>query len=291
VKIEICKQLQDEFQGNYEPSQLSAIFENKTLQNNTTLESLNLNFQSAFTFIIDPSVSNQHLKLIIILLNGSQIEISTTSSETVLNLKKAISHRQTIPDYQFDLQFEGNFLDNNSKKLSDYGIKDGCIISLTLPSNGVQGPNIKIMKTYSWNPKVPKWKIATHGTNNEGKCENQNCSIYGKMVINPIGFKLFDLLKDVPHCPICKKSIQIIKLGFAHCLWRYKGWKKGQLEPTRIPWQPAKDAYTTFDEVLAGMAEFKSLIIESCLGLIVLRQIEKLFLITEFYLIFAFFIN
>ena len=81
------------------------------------------------------------------------------------------------------------------------------------------------------------------------------------MVIHQNGFKTFDLVNSVPHCPLCYTTFVPIKPGFSNCWWHVVGIKTDGSQIAK-PFQKAGNAYTTYDEGKAGMATFKHLNIE-----------------------------
>jgi hypothetical protein len=113
IKIEIYEDLHQKCIAFFALSEFSATFMGNTLQDNTTLISLNLGSHSTLIFYFNGSSKPLNIK--IEFPDGSEFSILSTSSETILNLKKRISYSKEIPIYKFDLQYESTLLVNKSK--------------------------------------------------------------------------------------------------------------------------------------------------------------------------------
>ena len=127
--------------------------------------------------------------------------------------------------------------------------------------------NTEALRAHAWNKEAPEWRVACKGLNIEGRCGNARCTAHGRMVIHRLGFKSFDLLQasrgpnTAPSCPMCKQSFLPLKPGFSNCWWNVTAIKSDGSQSV-LPFRKAGDAYTTYDEVKAGVALYRHLLIE-----------------------------
>ena len=162
----------------------------------------------------------------------------------------------------------------DDRTLYDYNIEEGGTIYLVLRLRGggfVDVTREDSMVQKKWNSKAPGWRIVRkQGLCIEGKCENDKCQAFGKMVIMNFGICKFNLLKqsDKCVCPMCDSNVTPIKPAFNNCFYRITARKMGETALFQKPWTNVGDAYTTFDEHKAGMAEWAQMVIyvKSCIS-------------------------
>jgi hypothetical protein len=89
------------------------------------------------------------------------------------------------------------------------------------------GPSI-----LQWVKSAPKWRVAQHGLNLEGQCQNSQCQAYGQNVIMPQGMRVFDLVyqtdSSTTKCPCCAKFVMPTMVAFNNCLYKWTGVKGEQ---------------------------------------------------------------
>ncbi|CAF1493777.1 unnamed protein product [Rotaria sordida] len=126
-------------------------------------------------------------------------------------------------------------------------------------------------KRVAWSTTGQKWRQARSGKCLEGKCTKSGCEAYDQKVIIPIGYGLFDLLRDsdaASKCPMCEEYVEPITALFNDCWWKYKGKTKEQEDDGKRPvphnsdWKQADDAYHYFDEQTSETAIWWDLIFE-----------------------------
>ena len=188
-------------------------------------------------------------------------------SNTVNDVMAMIQDKEGIPIDQQRLIYGGMQL-NDCSLLSACNVQEDSTIHLVLRLRGggsgvmfVDVSNTDALRMDTWSKHAPRWRVACHGLNIEGRCSNHTCAGFRKMVIHRNGFKTFDLINAVPRCPLCYTTFIPIKPGFSNCWWRVVGIKTDGSQIAK-PFQKAGNAYTTYDEGKAGMATFKHLNIE-----------------------------
>lgn len=98
----------------------------------------------------------------------------------------------------------------------------------------------------------PVWRRATPGLWLEGKCTNEICVAYSKMVIVNQGFCDLDFISECQdcNCPMCYEPLVPVLCGFNRCKWATVGWRRqaglaeGELDTTvRTEWQRLEKDY------------------------------------------------
>ncbi|CAF1432574.1 unnamed protein product [Rotaria sp. Silwood1] len=119
-------------------------------------------------------------------------------------------------------------------------------------------------------PVINRWHGIAPGICLEGKCTNKKCIAYQQEVVISIGFRKFDVLVDsnasIVKCPMCSTYIEILKVGFKHCQWRWHGIR--QIVPYEEPTRCMKDwsytnEYSMFEHDIQGTSVWLQLIIEA----------------------------
>ncbi|CAF3437199.1 unnamed protein product [Rotaria sp. Silwood1] len=119
-------------------------------------------------------------------------------------------------------------------------------------------------------PVINHWHGIAPGIFLEGKCTNKKCIAYQQEVVISIGFRKFDVLVDsnasIVKCPMCSTYVEILKIGFNHCQWRWHGIR--QIVPYEEPTPCMKDwsyanEYSMFEHDIQGTSVWLQLIIEA----------------------------
>ncbi|CAF3922885.1 unnamed protein product [Rotaria sp. Silwood1] len=119
-------------------------------------------------------------------------------------------------------------------------------------------------------PVINRWHGIAPGICLEGKCTNKKCIAYQQEVVISIGFRKFDVLVDsnasIVKCPMCSTYVEILKIGFNHCQWRWHGIR--QIVPYEEPTPCMKDwsyanEYSMFEHDIQGTSVWLQLIIEA----------------------------
>lgn len=115
------------------------------------------------------------------------------------------------------------------------------------------------------------WRQIERGICLEGICVKSSlCIAHKKQVIIPIGFRKFDVLRNanakIVKCPMCLNYIEIIKIGFSHCQWRWYGIR--QTSPNEQPIEYNGDwscvyNYFTFQHNIQGTDIWLQLVVEA----------------------------
>ena len=90
----------------------------------------------------------------------------------------------------------------------------------------ISNPKGLIQCNYS--KDAPKWNIITKGLNVSGKCKNERCEAYDKLVDCKIGLGSFDLVRDADRikCPICDDEMDPTTCVFSECEYKFEGKKR-----------------------------------------------------------------
>ena len=211
---------------------------------------------------VEPSTTIQQLKQILLEKSEGQIDPTTTC-----------------------LVFDGQQLDDNSKRLSDCSVQSGSWLEVKdLRFTGGRNPwamgatfvdvsNETSLKVVEWSKTGQKWRRVGPGLCLEGICCNykEECPAKGKRVIMSLGYIKFDLVggtdSSITKCPMCSKYVEPLTCAFNNCWWSWRGKKqvKEYEEPTFCSgdWKYAGDAYHYFDENTSGMVQWRTLILEA----------------------------
>ncbi|CAF1406457.1 unnamed protein product [Rotaria sordida] len=127
--------------------------------------------------------------------------------------------------------------------------------------------NTEGLKRREWSQTAPEWRRCRHGLCLEGICTNSACKARGQVVIIPMGYKEFDVVRDANSsttvCPICKTYVEPENCGFNNCWWRFDGVKQEGpgISPKQYSsnWEQADDAFHYFDKEMSGMATWRKL--------------------------------
>ena len=160
------------------------------------------------------------------------------------------------------LVFEKMKLEND-KKLCDYNLMNGCVVPcLSVDSSAINkkafGPqyvqippsNTDLLQEND-RGHSPAWRRVAPGMWLEGKCANEICVAYSRMVVMNQGFTDVDFVGDeVRHrckCPMCYANTTPTACGFSRCEWMTAGLKKtsDQYHPqiVRQDWQRLEDGH------------------------------------------------
>ena len=208
-------------------------------------------------------------KLYIRTLMGKVIPLSIMHRAAKMkHVKEAIYLSEKIPPDQQRLIFEGKQLEDH-RTLQDYSISSGSTLHMILRLRGGGGPPVVdvtrsiALRTFAWNKDAPRWRVVEPGLCLEGICRNPSCCAYRRMVIANMNIRKVDLAKSIEIsclCPVCHQRFQPIKPGFNNCFWKISAVKESFPESVfHTPWKRAEDAYTTYNEVTAGMSVFTRL--------------------------------
>lgn len=174
------------------------------------------------------------------------------------------------------LVFEKRKLEND-KRLCDCNLTNGCVVPcVSVNSSAINrkafGPqyvqvsssNTDHLQLQENGGHSPAWRRVAPGMWLEGKCGNDICVAYSRLVVMNQGFTDLDFVRDgVKHgckCPMCYANIAPTACGFSRCEWMTVGLKKTseQQHPqvVRQDWQrleeghcrftPNKDTWLTF---------------------------------------------
>ncbi|KAL7561702.1 hypothetical protein ACA910_016464 [Epithemia clementina (nom. ined.)] len=205
------------------------------------------------------------------------VVVSVDRCATVEQFKGAIlqeleNDALLMSDKQLGQFFFARFMDDK-KMLSDYDVRSWSTVDLSMQLQGgrqtvghklVDVTRSDALYTMAFSPTAPTWRGVSPGLCLEGRCQNPSCPAYNKMVICNMGFQDVNLVTEQPKvdccCPKCNEDLKPIKAGFNKCLWKLTAVKKSSPESVfQRPWERAANAYTTYDEALAGKFEFACL--------------------------------
>ncbi|CAB9506946.1 Polyubiquitin (Fragment) [Seminavis robusta] len=189
------------------------------------------------------------------------------AQSTVYDVMCWICKHEGIPVSKQRINFAGKQLED-SRALLDCNIQREATLHLTLCLQGggqigaefVDVTREDAIQAHAWSLFAPRWRTARLGLSIEGRCSNRECRAYGKLFIDNMGLSSFDLVLDqFCHCPLCHVTAAAIKPGFNNCLWKVVAIKENSLSIYRTPWNRAGDMYTTYDEHIAGKANYSRL--------------------------------
>jgi hypothetical protein len=124
--------------------------------------------------------------------------------------------------------------------------------------------NASAATTRAFASDAPKYRVATNGFNNEGKCTNKHCDGYDHWVIMKKGYGTFDIIGEdhMNKCPLCDKYVKGGRSGFANCKYMFKGRKfvPGKaIEKYESKWAEVGNQYRLFDPKDTGDAQWLEL--------------------------------
>ena len=198
---------------------------------------------------------------------GRTYHFDVVPSITVMELKKQLAEEmenQKVSEMWLVLDNEQLY---DESTLEDYEIQSGTLLKLFDVSNitrniggllGVRFINAnddQALQRNAWSTKAPRWRRARPGMCVEGKCDNKGCDACEHMVVIPLGYKNFDLIRDrteeITKCPLCKQFVEITTCAFNNCFWRFTGTQEvARRPPIKLSkdWTKADDAYHRFNE-------------------------------------------
>ena len=116
----------------------------------------------------------------------------------------------------------------NEKRLLDYNVTNGCVVPCVygIRQSLLGQPYVNV--SHEESSQSPVWRRATPGMWLEGKCTNQICVAYSKMVVMNQGFTNLDFIneKKKSTCPMCYEMVIPNTYGFCMCEWMTVGRKK-----------------------------------------------------------------
>ncbi|CAF1407589.1 unnamed protein product [Rotaria sordida] len=210
---------------------------------------------------------------------SSTYVVDVESTTTIRQLKEYYCKKaKTKEDLEkILLVLDGRQLDDDNKTLFDCGIKPDAMLDLTYcnfhgrnPTFGthfVDVSNKKGLTIIEWTKTASDWLIAAPGLCLEGLCKNVACVAKGRIVIMPMGYIEFDILRgpnrNTTKCSMCSQYVNPTTCGFNNCWWKYEGIKQTDEseEPKTITsdWQHADNAYHRFDEEKSGIIQWRDL--------------------------------
>lgn len=192
--------------------------------------------------------------------------IEVFMSDSVLEFKQKIFERFDCPVEDQILKKGDLKLSDDEKTLRDYNISDGNTIILipafhqecSKPINFVDLSK-NVFKDRNFSKDAPIYRTCYRGINLEGKCENESCKAFGKMVICPLKeMTTYNFVEDqyLIKCPLCDDNIDVETCGFNECWYSWSGTKKVGRKKTKESslkkiYAP-KDKYRRFDESNSG---------------------------------------
>ncbi|CAF4913517.1 unnamed protein product [Rotaria socialis] len=204
-------------------------------------------------------------------------------STTIQELKTRLHKRADDLDMAtIGLSFNGKMLDEDDKALTHYNVEEDSVLVLSnLLGDASDTDSLEVkfvdvsesegLKRVEWSTTGKKWRQVQHGMCLEGKCIKSKCEAHDQMVIIPIGYGTFDVLRDSDtnsKCPMCKEYVEPIICSFNNCWWKYKGKRKEKDDDRNPPqecngdWKQADDACHYFDEQTSEMVIWRQLIFE-----------------------------
>jgi hypothetical protein len=138
--------------------------------------------------------------------------------------------------------------------------------SIGIDNKAAQDEEILIKGNY--NKDAPQWNVITKGLNMSGKCENNSCEAYNKIVDCQIGLGIFDANKDYDKikCPMCKNKVHPIACYFCKCQYKIEGKKFnkcGEEIQVSKPWKAVEKDFEYYDPKKKGISDWLTLIIET----------------------------
>lgn len=194
-------------------------------------------------------------------LTGKTVIVACTSEDAVGYVKTRVRDEAHIPVANQRIMYGGKQLEDH-RKLSLYKIQKNSSLHLVarLPGGGFSGgPSApRSFADVSDGSKLaklelvttgPEWRTCEEGLNVEGLCENRDCSAYGEMIIQPMEFEYFNLMKNDIQCPECHVKVKPITCGFYSCAWKFEGIKASDCFSISSRWKEARgEKYYRFDE-------------------------------------------
>ncbi len=198
---------------------------------------------------------------VVVMVQGRPIMLSMDRSDTVGALKSQLSDMRGIPRDEQRLIFAGQQLEDR-RTLGSYGVDEVATIVLSRRLKGgarfVDVSATGAEQVHKWNVGAPRWRVALEGLCIEGRCRNEGCDAHDQMVVMNAEFQNFDLILNASdcECPMCRRLVVPIKPGFANCSYRITARKKGSSQLLQVPWTDVRNAYATYNEHVAHVAEW-----------------------------------
>jgi large subunit ribosomal protein L40e len=206
-------------------------------------------------------------------LGGKPASLHCTSTATVADVKTRIEVKEGVPCKDQRLMYPGKQLQDDLT-LSFYHIRNEATLHLSFRLlGGISGgftqtfadvSDGSIITARAFSPTAPKWRRCSKGLNIEGRCTNEACRAFRRMVIDPKRFDLFNLVRDDNvKCPIFRCKVKPVTCGLYDCTWRYKGMKKADGLSICSQWMDARGyVYHRFNaDETHGSVEWASLVL------------------------------
>jgi hypothetical protein len=191
-----------------------------------------LELQPFYITSMTPRTSTPQEFTIKVKAKSGEYSLKVLPTKTVEQIKQALANMTGAPLAEIELY-------NNTEKLEDkkpiafYDLSDGAILTYkTLDKGGAGMKFVDISnkdkgEIKQWSGNAPKFRIAEKGLCLEGKCLNQVCPAYGKMVVINKGFCTYDIVRHshMNPCPLCKQPVskEGMICAFNNCYYYYGG--------------------------------------------------------------------
>jgi len=152
------------------------------------------------------------------------VVIEANKWDTVKSLKTLMEAKGLACDDNKTLHY-GDLELKDNMTLSDCGIKDEAIVSLSIPRSQQKfnSPDVRKQVTKSRSSCTPflYWKLQ-EGCNYGGTCQNKDCQAYKQPIMCHRGFGIINPIDDehldeVIKCPGCQVNFQVNEIYFFRC--------------------------------------------------------------------------
>ncbi|KAL7685677.1 putative Ubiquitin domain, Zinc finger, RING-type, Zinc finger, RING/FYVE/PHD-type [Plasmopara halstedii] len=176
-------------------------------------------------------VVDTRVKIYVKTLTEKSYLVNCRSTDTVCHIKSRIMDKERIAVEKQQLVYAGKCLENHLT-LNSYGIQAYSRLYMVKKMFGgglpprifadVSDNSLLIEREFSRD--APDWRIAYRGLNIEGKCNNEDCVAYRRMIIYPKRYEAFNLMRDDDiRCPMCQEKVKPRTCGFYDCYWKFDG--------------------------------------------------------------------
>ena len=165
----------------------------------------------------------KQMRVFVQALSNPVIQLDINSNTKISELKALIQDLTGLPAADQVHILSGKCL-SDDRTLSESGISCYETIRVNLRlcgGGGMSGINTADIKHAQGSSGLPSYRNAGVGINIDGICTNPSCTAHNKYVIYQHGMRPYCPAVDEAKCPMCQSKIEMKRLWFSQCRWRF----------------------------------------------------------------------
>ncbi|KAE8997236.1 hypothetical protein PR002_g19090 [Phytophthora rubi] len=193
-----------------------------------------------------PPSTTLDVVIVVDTLTGKMTRVPFNPKVSVADVKQRLQDMEGIPQNDQIFVVNNARLEDN-RALESYNIHNGSLIYLVwklkrgyISPRSVGGGLDDVVQANHETTAASRWRIAYEGLNVEGRCTNEYCAAFQRMVIRPYQFESFNLVREGSIlCPVCHCPVKPLTCGFLNCAWKFDGIRAGNGLSISSPWRDA----------------------------------------------------